>query len=162
MRRRWRHSRGAALVETCVLAPILILMWIGIDYFRASYARRLRTLSVAYGRAWTRAFARDGSCQRGSTPDSVHALLDGAVSGDERAQVRGAIDVYVASRPAWAFRGGYVDERVTLATDGARWGGGAGVTVTGGAFLPCNEMVPVPDRDVESAVGSYLAKVFGP
>ncbi len=132
-RARWPRTRGAALVETAVLAPILILTWIGIDYFRASYARRMHALSVAYDRAWTRAFALDGSCQRASgdgSPEVVHQLLGGMVKGPMSASVNGAIDLYVATRPAWAFHGGHVETQVDYATRGARWGGGAQVSAT--------------------------------
>ena len=37
-------------------------MWVGIDYFRSGYARRLETLAKSHEAAWKLAYSNDGSC----------------------------------------------------------------------------------------------------
>ncbi len=50
------------MVEVALLCPIMILTWVGIDYFRNGYARRLNTVQAAATDAWKMAYSNDGSC----------------------------------------------------------------------------------------------------
>src|SRR5262245_6666111 len=61
MRRR-NKPRGIAMTEMVFVVPVMILMWMGIDFFRSGYARRLATLQHASTKAWKLASSNDGSC----------------------------------------------------------------------------------------------------
>jgi hypothetical protein len=56
------------MVEICLAAPLMILLWVGVDYFRTGYTRRLQTMSDAHAQAWKRAYSNDGSCFAGGGP----------------------------------------------------------------------------------------------
>jgi hypothetical protein len=148
------------MVEATVLAPILILLWMGVDYFRAAYTRRMQALSMASHDAWKRSEAADGSCFTAAQEPKPRVFVDMleslAAGGPFASMVRGAVERYVDTRPAWAFRRGHVEIEVSVATRRARWGGGPSAVVTGGMYLPCNEVVPSDDRDVHSALDDYL------
>jgi hypothetical protein len=57
-----RRVRGAAMAEMVLCAPIMILMWAGVEYFRRGYARRLETMAQSHAEAWQKAYSNDGSC----------------------------------------------------------------------------------------------------
>src|SRR5262245_1592817 len=73
-----RRSRGAAMAEFAILAPIMVLMWMGIHYFRVGYARRLETLARAQKDAWTLAYSNTGACFRGGKKETW-----GGLTGDK-------------------------------------------------------------------------------
>jgi hypothetical protein len=56
------------MAEMCLAAPVMILLWVGVDYFRVGYSRRLQSLSDAHAGAWKAAYSNDGSCFAGGGP----------------------------------------------------------------------------------------------
>ncbi len=110
------RERGAALTETVVLIPVLLLGWAGVDYFRAGYTRRMQALSLASHGAWRRSF--DPGCAAGASstqPRAFADLLEPAAGGEFAPLVREAIERYYVGHET-LFGLAHVDARVSLGT----------------------------------------------
>ena len=75
------RQRGAAMTEFALLVPVMITMWMGIEYFRSGYARRLDALARSQTQAWTLAYSNDMSCYRGGLNTGGLAGIGANLSG---------------------------------------------------------------------------------
>ena len=156
-----RRQRGAAMAEFVLLAPVMIAMWMGINYFRMGYARRLDALGKSQTNAWTRAYANDMSCFRSGANLGGLAGLMANVGSQGGQQAQNAVDTFSGNSNnssifLYASSGSGVNEEVSNAHFGLKAGvGGATVVI-------CNEVVPVGsgDQDVLTPMKSFISGVF--
>lgn len=156
MRSVLASQRGAAMAELCLLAPLLILVWQGVDYFRSAYARLLQTNSDAQAQAWEKAYSNDGSCFRGGAPWSgVSSGAGPAMPQDQKGE-----ELHRRATSS-AFRYGTVRVRKTRPLPRAGWRTGAG-HVAAEMFLTCNESVagPSADSDLAKPLWDFLQSWF--
>jgi len=144
------------MAELCLLAPIMILMWIGIDYFRSGYARRLDALALSHAKAWKLAYSNDGSCFKSGLSGAWQGLTGGnpdletaSTGGDGSA----AADTFKSNTSSSMFMYGHAYVTGQEASKQAHWiGGEGGKNLQGSTFITCNEVVPA--TNAESAIGS--------
>ena len=152
---RVRSERGAAMAEMVLLAPIMILMWMGIDYFRAGYARRLDALAQSHAQAWKLAYSNDGSCFQGNEPWSGFSgennAFDPNNTGDEGSGAASAFKSGTSSS-LFSYSHAFVDAQEALRAAHLADGSLGGGNVKGGTYITCNEVVPA--TNAESGVGS--------
>jgi hypothetical protein len=147
------RQKGAAYAEMVLLAPVMILMWVGIDYFRSGYARRLETLSKAHEVAWKLAYSNDGSCFAnkeafaGFTGESN--ITDASNVGEKGSE---ATSSFSGSTSSSMFMYAHANVAATMQTKAAYFDGGSTGNLKGGMYITCNEVVPATNS--ESAVGS--------
>ncbi len=151
---RLRSERGAAMAEMVLLAPIMILMWMGIDYFRQGYARRLDALAQSHAQAWKLAYSNDGSCFANKEPwagfTGDNNAFDPNNTGEKGSEAASAFKSNTSSS-LFSYSHAFVDAQEALRA--AHWQGGpGGGNVKGGTFITCNEVVPA--TNAESGVGS--------
>src|SRR6266508_1654066 len=138
---RNRRNRGAAMAEFVVAAPVMILLWFGVNYFRQGYARRLQTMSDAHAEAWAKAYSNSGECFRagagpwqGWTSSAGSGLVDGnGNQADVESRFSGTSSMFLY---------GTVRAKATRSTKGAYWNG----STSSETFLTCNELVPATSR----------------
>src|SRR5262245_57146273 len=141
--RRTNRTRAAAMAEMCLLAPVMILMWFGIDYFRSGYARRLAALGNARAAAWKLAYSNDGSCFAekeffsGFTGEAN--MMDPGVVGAKGAE---ATNSFKGDTSSSMLMYAHANISAQMSTKAAFHSGGAVGTVRGGAYVTCNEVVP--------------------
>jgi hypothetical protein len=127
------------MAEFVVAAPVMILLWLGVSYFRQGYARRLQTMSDSHAQAWAKAYSNSGECftvgagpWKGWTEGKQQGggLSDGS-GGDPgvEAKFAGTSSMFIY---------GTVREKATRTTKGAYWNG----SVSSETFLTCDELVP--------------------
>lgn len=141
-----RRTRGAAMAEMIICAPIMILMWVGIDYFRQGYARRLETMSQSHGEAWARAYSNDGSCYAGGGPFPGWTSSSGSMPTDSGGE---GLDKKFDSS---MFMYGVVHAPKSMKTSSAYWSG----TVSSNTTITCNEVVPTEDRNVLTPLVDFV------
>jgi hypothetical protein len=150
---RRRRTRGAAMAEMVLLAPVMITMWIGIDYFRSGYARRLETLANAHQTAWKLAYSNDGSCFANkeffSGFTGENDATDASNTGEKGSQ---AVQAFNSSTSSSMFMYAHANVTAKMKTREARWDGGGVGELKGGMYITCNEVVPATSP--EAAKGS--------
>jgi hypothetical protein len=158
------------MAEMVLLAPVMITMWIGIDYFRAGYARRLDALAKAQGAAWKLASSNDGSCfgnqeafagfTGGNDP------TDPAIVGDKGAD---GVSSFKGNTSSSIFKYAHARVDATEKTKAAHFDSDSVGEVKGGMFITCNEVVPstsgggaaqFADQDVLTPVIDWVKSLF--
>ncbi len=168
--RRSRAHRGAAMAEMVILAPLMIALWIGIDFFRQGYVRRLQAIADADGRAWKLAMSNDLSCYKGGS----ETLSQVSTAASNNSGVAGqAVSTFQAnSGSSSLFMYGHAD--ITATREISRHGALKGGSVKAGTYVICNEVVPATnanaasgapyeetaDQDVLSPVVSFIKSLF--
>jgi hypothetical protein len=141
------------MAEMVLLAPIMILMWIGIDYFRAGWARRLDAIARSHAQAWTLAYSNDGSCFKAKEPwagfTGENNAYDPNNTGEKGSQ---AAQTFGGNTSSSLFMYAHASVMADQKTGDARWVGGSGGSVYGGTYVACNEVVPA--TNAESKIGS--------
>jgi hypothetical protein len=129
------------MAEVCLAAPVLILLWVGVDYFRVGYARRLQTLSDVHAAAWKSAYSNDGSCfAAGAGPlpglsGGSLGLVDGSGNPvDPTARFSGTSSMFM-----------YGQAKVSAQASVANAYFNA--QMTSSATITCNEVVPDASKD---------------
>ena len=141
------------MAEMVLLAPVMILMWAGIDYFRAGYTRRLETLANSHQVAWKLASSNDGSCFAnkeafaGFTGESD--VTDASNVGDKGSE---ATQAFSGNTSSSMFMYAHANVSAQMATKVAHFDGDSVGKVGGGMYITCNEVVP--PTNAASAVGS--------
>jgi hypothetical protein len=168
MRRTVRQKqRGAAMTEFVLLMPVIIAMWMGIEYFRSGYARRLEALGQSQTAAWKLAYANDLSCykQGGVSWDGVAGgLADLGAGGGDKANE--AINEFSnSSKDSSMFLYGHVAIGRTMSTTKRAWEAGKpNGAVAGQTYITCNEVVPSADnsqdQNVITPLKSFITNVF--
>ena len=144
---RRRRTRGVAMTEFLVGAPMLILLWAGVDYFRVAYARRLDTLNLSHAEAWAKAYSNDGSCFGGGGPwggwtSSNSQMPDG--NGDGQSldkKFNSTMFLYNTARST-----------KSESINSSRWS----ATVQSSTTITCNEVVPTDDRNVLTPLADFI------
>jgi hypothetical protein len=141
------------MAEMVVLLPVMILMWVGIDYFRSGYARRLETLANAHQVAWKLAYSNDGSCfankEAWSGFTGENDVTDASNVGDKGSE---ATESFQGSTSSSMFMYAHANVGASMATKAAHFDGDSVGKVGGGMYIACNEVVP--PTNAESAKGS--------
>ncbi|HZS40533.1 MAG TPA: hypothetical protein VFF06_27060 [Polyangia bacterium] len=149
------------MAELCLLAPVMILMWIGIDYFRSGYARRLDALAQSHKAAWKLAYSNDMSCFSGRSPLSGFTAgnpdLDPSAAG---ADAQNATNTFSSNSSSSMFFYAHANVPATVATKDARWGGGSPGQLHGATFIACNEVVPDDDQNVITPLWDFVRSLF--
>jgi hypothetical protein len=169
------RQRGAAMAEMAILAPVMITMWIGIDYFRSGYARRLEAIAQSHAQAWRLAYSNDGSCFANKEPwAGFSGENDINNTGEKGAQAGAAFQSNTSSS---MFSYAHASVSATMPTRAARWDGGSAGEVKGGTYILCNEVVPATstlagrgsstdgkdrfaDQDVLRPLWSWISSLF--
>jgi hypothetical protein len=130
------------MAEMVLLAPVMILMWFGIDYFRSGYARRLEAINESHAKAWALAYSNDGSCFANKEPWAGFTGENDATSSANTGEK--------GSEAAQAFQGGttssmfmyaHANVQTSWSTRTAHWDGSKG-SMKAGTYVACNEVVP--------------------
>ena len=129
------------MAEICLAAPVMILLWVGVDYFRVGYARRLQTLSDAHAAAWQKAYSNDGSCfKAGGAPwqgftGGTNTIVDGNGNTIDPAQkFSGTSSMFIY---------GTTRASANASVSNAYWS----AQMTSESFITCNELVPDTSND---------------
>ena len=153
-RRNWQ--RGAAMAEMALLAPVMILMWVGIDYFRSGYARRLQALADSHKEAWTRAYSNDGSCFANKEPwagfTGENDPTDPSNTGEKGAQASSAFQGNTSSS---MFMYAHANVQTSWSTKAAKFDGGSVGNMNAGTYVACNEVVPATNAESGKGSGGY-------
>ena len=160
-----RSQRGAAMAEMVILAPLMIALWIGIDFFRQGYVRRLQAIADADGRAWSLATSNDLSCFKSKSETlDLHSPNTG-LAGQSTSQFQDRTE-------ASLFLYGHAD--ITAKREVSRHGAFSGGAVKASTYVTCNEVVPATnsqaaqgakyretgDQDVLSPLMSFVKSLF--
>ena len=158
-----RRQRGAAMAEFVLLMPVVIAMWMGIDYFRSGYARRLDALGQSQTAAWQRAYSNDMSCFKGGGGNfGGIAGLGANLGAGGGQQAQNAIDSFSSnSKTSSMFLYAEASASKSESTRLAGWDNSRG-TVGGSTLVLCNEVVPGPkdDQDIITPLKSFITGVF--
>ena len=153
MKRLRRREKGAAMAEMVLLAPVMILMWVGIDYFRSGYARRLDALAQARSSAWKSAYSNDGSCFANKEAwagfTGENDPTDPSNTGEKGSQASSAFQGNTTSS---MFMYAHANVQTSWTTKAAKFDGGSVGTMNAGTYVACNEVVPA--TNAESGKGS--------
>lgn len=153
LRRIRRRQRGAAMAEMVLLAPVMILMWVGIDYFRSGYARRLEAIAQSHKSAWALAYSNDGSCFKNKEPwtgfTGENDATDPSNTGEEGSK---AASTFGGSTSSSMFEYAHANVQTSWSTRAAHFDGDAVGSMKGGTYIACNEVVPA--TNAESGIGS--------
>lgn len=160
LQRMHNRQRGAAMTEFVLLVPVMIMMWMGIEYFRSGYARRLDALARSQTQAWTLAYSNDMSCYWGGLNVGGLAGIGAELSGGG-STADTAISTFSSSGSSSAFIYGDARGDKTLSTKTAGWDLTQG-TVRGRTIVACDEVVPGPnkDQDILTPLGSFVKGLF--
>lgn len=148
------------MVEVVVMLPVMILLWAGVDYFRAAYSRKMDSLMRAEMTAWKQAYSNDGSCFANKEPWSgFTGELSVASVGDDGATIS---DATKGSTTNSLFIYAHANVQVEQSTLAPRWGSGTAVMVRGGSYMACNEVVPASDKDqdVLTPLWDFVKSIF--
>jgi len=143
------------MAEMVLLAPVMILMWVGIDYFRSGYARRLEAINESHGKAWALAYSNDGSCFANKEPwagfGGENDAQDPANTGDQGAQASSA---FSGNTKSSMFEYAHANVQTSWKTRVARWDGSQG-SMNAGTYVACNEVVPATNADSGKGSSGY-------
>jgi hypothetical protein len=135
------------MAEMALLAPVMILMWVGIDYFRSGYARRLQAIADSHKAAWTSAYSNDGSCFANKEAwagfTGENDPTDASNTGEKGSQAAGAFQGNTSSS---MFIYAHANYQGSMKTKSAHFDGDSVGDVKGGTFVICNEVVPATNR----------------
>jgi len=157
------RQRGAAMAEMVLLAPVMILMWVGIDYFRSGYARRLEAISESQRKAWAAAYSNDGSCFANKEPwagfSGENDATNPSNTGEKGSQAASAFGGNTSSS---MFMYAHANVQATWSTRGARFAGGAKGSLHGGTYVACDEVVPsaTGDQNVLTPLWDFVRSLF--
>jgi Flp pilus assembly protein TadG len=163
MRARHRRQKGAAMAEMCIVLPLLILMWFGIDYFRSGYARRLQAIAESHQKAWALAYSNDGSCYSASGNESSpgnsgqNDPYDAGNTGTKGSQ---AATAFSQNSSSSMFRYGHANVQTNWKTRAARFQEGAVGNLPAGTYVACDEIVPQKSDD-QNVFGPLLSFIGG-
>jgi hypothetical protein len=163
MKTRRNRQRGAAMAEMVLLAPVMILMWVGIDYFRSGYARRLESIATSHKTAWALAYSNDGSCFANKEPwagfTGENNATDASNTGEKGAEAAG---IFSGKTSSSMFQYAHANVSSSMTTRKARWDGNAIGTVRGGTYIACNEVVPAggADQNVLTPLWDFVKSIF--
>jgi hypothetical protein len=161
MRGRRARARGAAMVEFLIGLPLAMLIWLGIDYFRAGYLGKLGAMSAGYDRAWSLALGNDGACLQMDEDWAGHnPIIDPLRPGSVDPPVSRAIADYVRARTPRLDSYAHADVTVAVKTRPARWHGDSVGAVFGRGYVLCDEVVPPLDAQVLPLVAPSLGASF--
>jgi hypothetical protein len=159
-----RHSqRGAAMAEMCLLAPVAILMWFGIDYFRSGYARRLESIANSHKSAWTKAYSNDGSCFANKEAWAGFTGENDPTNASNTSEKGAeAATAFQGNTSSSMFMYAHANVESSMSTREAKWDGRVKGTVKGGTYVACNEVVPVGDKDqnVLTPLWDFVKSIF--
>jgi hypothetical protein len=141
-----RRTRGAAMVEMLLAVPVMISLWVGVDYFRQGYARRLETMSQSHSDAWAKAYSNDGSCYAGGGPFPGWTASNSQMPADQSGQ---GLDKKFDSS---MFMYGVARSTKSMATTSAYYSG----TVKSATTITCNEVVPTDDKNVLTPLVDFV------
>jgi hypothetical protein len=118
----------------------MILLWVGVDYFRVGYTRRLQSLGDARAAAWKAAYSNDGSCFAGGGPlPGLSGAGLGLVDGNGNP---------VDPGPKFAATSSMFMYGTAHATGQAKvTNGSLSAAMRSEAFITCNEVVPDAKKD---------------
>jgi hypothetical protein len=163
-----RSEKGAAYAEMVLLAPVMILMWVGIDYFRSGYSRRLESLAKSHAVAWKLASSNDGSCFAnkeffaGFTGEND--ITDASNVGNKGAE---ATNSFAGSTSSSMFMYAHANVSATMQTRAAKFQDNAVGEVKGGMYITCNEVVPkntasdkYADQNVLTPLWDFVSSIF--
>jgi hypothetical protein len=164
---RRRSEKGVAMTETLLVIPVALLMWAGIDYFRAGYVRRLETLAMAHQTAWKLAYSNDGSCFAnkeffaGFTGESD--ITDASNVGEKGQE---ATESYQGNTSSSMFMYAHANVGAHMGLHASsRFDSGG--NVKGGMYITCNEVVPktsssdkYADRNVLTPLWDFVKSIF--
>ena len=164
------RQRGAAMVEMCLLAPVMILMWMGIGYFRSGYARKLQAMSESHEKAWKLAYSNDGSCFANKEPwagfTGENNPTDPGNTGEKGSE---AATTFKSNTTSSLFEYGHANVQLSWQTRKAHWDGDAVGSLPVGTYVTCNEVVPATtagdagkfaDQDVLTPVVDFVKSLF--
>ncbi len=150
------------MVEVVILLPVMLLMWAGIDYFRAGYVRRLQAMQMAQTAGWKSAMSNDGSC---FSQKESWAGFSG--SNDPTAGTGSAASTFIGGTGSSLFQYGHAKTQQQLSTTAATFNSNAVSTLTAGFYVTCDEVVPVDnssnsfaDSDVFTPLKSYISSLI--
>jgi hypothetical protein len=158
---------GAAMTEAVLLAPVMIAMWIGINYFRIGYARRLDALAQSHAGAWKLAMSNDGSCFAHQEPWAGFLASDPSHSSSELAS--GAGSSFKSNTTSSMFMYAHADVKVDVKTAHAHFDNDTVGAVHGETFITCNEVVPqngtsggdrYKDQNVLTPLWDFISSLF--
>jgi hypothetical protein len=133
------------MVEVVLLVPVMILMWIGIDYFRSGYARRLDALGRSQAAAWKLAYSNDGSCFANKE------FFAGFLGDNDPSNIGGmgtdASNTYKSNTSSSMFLYAHANIEATAATHKAHFEGDRAGEVKGSTYIACDEVVPIANSD---------------
>ncbi len=158
-----RRQRGAVMVEVVIMLPMLLLIWAGVDYFRAAYARKLDSIGRAQAQAWKLAYSNDGSCFANKEPwagfTGENDPANTSTVGDDGATIT---TTYTGSTSNSMLIYAHANQTVTQPTLAPRWMGGASQAVSGSIYITCNETVPKKDKDqdVLTPLWDFVKSIF--
>jgi hypothetical protein len=147
-RRRW--IRGAAMAEMLLGVPFMILLYVGVDYFRKGYARRLDTLNQSHAEAWQKAYSNDGSCFAGGGPWTGFTNNSGQMPTDSSGE---SLDKKFDSS---MFMYGVAHAPKSMAVTNSRWH----ATASSNTTITCNEVVPEEDRNVFKPLIDFIRSML--
>jgi hypothetical protein len=156
------------MAEMVLLAPVMITMWVGIDYFRSGYTRRLETLAKSHDVAWKLAYSNDGSCFANKEAwagfGGENSVTDASNVGDKGSE---ATSDFQGSTSSSMFMYAHANVSATLDTNKARFDGDSVGSVKGGMFITCNEVVPktsssdkFADQNVLTPLWDFVSSIF--
>jgi hypothetical protein len=139
-----------------LLAPVMILMWVGIDYFRSGYARRLEAINESHGKAWALAYSNNGSCFANKEPwagfTGENDVSNSSNTGEKGAQ---AADAFKGNTSSSMFMYAHANVQTKWSTRVARWDGSQG-SMNAGTYVACNEVVPgTQGNDATPGAGKF-------
>ncbi len=141
------------MAEMVLLAPVMILMWVGIDYFRSGYSRRLQAIAESHEKAWALAYSNDGSCFANKEPwagfTGENDATDPANTGEQGAQ---ASSIFSGKTSSSMFQYAHANVQTSWKTRAARFDGNSVGSMNAGTYVACNEVVPA--TNAASGIGS--------
>jgi hypothetical protein len=153
MKPRRNRQRGAAMAEMVLLAPVMILMWVGIDYFRSGYARRLQAIADSHQKAWQLAYSNDGSCFSSKEPwagfTGENDATNPSNTGEKGAE---AATTFGGKTSSSLFLYAHANVQTSWKTRAAHFDGDSVGSMNAGTYVACNEVVPA--TNAESGKGS--------
>jgi hypothetical protein len=165
---RMRRDKGAAMAEMVLLAPVMITMWVGIDYFRSGYSRRLETLARSHEVAWKLAYSNDGSCFANKEGwagfGGENDVTDASNVGEKGAE---ATNKFSSSTSSSMFMYAHANVGAQMGTKAALFDAGSVGNVKGGMYITCNEVVPktsssdkYADQNVLTPLWDFVSSIF--
>jgi hypothetical protein len=138
------------MAEMVLGLPMMILLFVGVDYFRKGYARRLDTLNQSHAAAWEKAYSNDGSCYSGAGPWSGFSNNSGDMPADEGGA--GLDKKFDSSMFLYGVARSSKSASVTNSYFHA--------TVSSNTTITCNEVVPKEDRNVLTPLIDFIKSML--